>query len=135
MTLRQGFLEAVGISPSEKDCVLGPNARSKVNGPRHVQVLPLLIELPTDWTLVPSPLHRVGFDPVHWSQTHFIQLLLEAHISNAEHVVFVCFQAFGTEVEPGVIVAVSRVGQPITRHEKFVTIWLLGRPLAIVEAA
>ena len=78
--------------------------------PSNNETLLIFAGVPLDGPSAPSPLHAVRSNPINWSKAHFVEFTLESHILHTECVVFTCYCAFDTEVEPRFIMAYGCIG-------------------------
>lgn len=96
----QGLLKAVRVSP-RKICCVGFRVKVlKSMGPSNLQILACVIQLPANRPHTSFPLHAVRRHPIYGSESHLIQLALEAHIPHAKRVLFTTFCALNRKVEP-----------------------------------
>jgi hypothetical protein len=77
--------------------------------PSNYKTLLIFAGVPLDGPSASSPLHAVRKNSIDRSETHFVKFALKSHISHTECVVFACFCAFDTEVEPRFIMAYGRI--------------------------
>jgi hypothetical protein len=77
----------------------------------------------------------VWSNPIHRSESIFVEFLLEAHVSYGENVILVRLSSLDTEVKPRVEVTYSCVWQAVATHVKIETVGLFSKPLDVVHAA